>query len=802
MNVPFPFGGLKRSLAFQSQEPMSAYDMRNAIPESTEDGRMRGGMRPCQVRLFNTSSSSPIRMLSTVTIKKPGSTFAFLTDYFDYEEFGSYWGTSIAGLTSTSPTILNGLAIGNKGDSTEQKALVHTAMSDLKSGSTSDTYRIGLYVLPYQNAHHGQYSIYFRMASSPNISSSLEARMTITGTGTVSIALYKDGSGTPLATWTPTADPFCTEGWFEVLWTKGASNDTVEAFWRGASVGSTSSSTGTGTDNRWGFGMKATTSGGRVIVDRVRIQYNKTSTYELLRPITVFVQNGQIFRDATWFGAFAASGSSLRCAADRTLQCAERGQKLYIADHSEPIASGTDGVVSTANTFDSATYTDWTAVLSNTPGDANYYGDYVVHVTAPDDKAGVYPISGLSSSSLTIYAHVDSDGAPVAAGATNGTGLSFRIERGPKIYDPSADTLSPWVTRSGRGIVPCGCAAVSNFGDVMMLAVDPLDPNQYYGSRLSDPHDFLMTDDDVGAAFEGGSGEAAKTGDAITSLMYQTDDLMLIGCRSSLYLMSGTPAAAGAVQVVSHTIGCHSNLSFSRGPQGEVLYLSNDGFYLASPQCMKCEPKPISRENLPRELLGINPSVVVTTAYDVWNRGSWLFLTPLDDIDDVIHWYFDWPNKALFPVTFPKAAMPTCCCWLNSPDVRSSALLMGGKDGSIYMLSWTAANDSLGTVDSYAQYGPFSLGEGMKDGSLKKVKFWMGEDSGDTTLKVYVARSAEAAAKATTPARTANLGSGEQHTIYVKARGRAYRMDLEGTPGERWATEHCDVETALLGTSR
>lgn len=858
-----PLGGLDRSVAYQSQKPFTTPDCENYFPQDAFLQRDRGGSRPGSFRLHKTSGSDPIRLIHSVTVKNPGSAFAFKSDSFNYGSFpASRWTSSISGLTSAAPTISGGKVIGNKGDATEQKALLHAAISDMKTTATSDTYVLGVYVLPYLNAHHGVYSLYFRMASSPALSSSLEARLTITGAGTLTIALYKDGSGSPLVTWTPTAETVTQEGWFEVQWTKGATNDTIEAFWRGESAGSTATSTGTSTDNRFGFGLKATTAGGRVQVDRFRVQYYKTAAHELLRPITVMVQNGQILRDKNWFGRFEALASNLRLANDRALQAVERGQKLYLADNSEPVASGTDGVVSGGNTFDSATYSDWTTILSSSTGTSTYFGNFVVHVTAPTGSAGIYPITALASGSLTI------------ARAINATGLTFRIERGPKIYDPVADTLTAWaadvyntgtidvtdgvVTLSGtgaeapdwtegaymfhsgswyfvstldtdtqwtltdtsltgvtgadyaliRGTVPCGCKSIAKLGDRILLSADALDPNEYYGSGLGQPGDWLFGNTGPGAAFKGANPDAGRVGDAVISMMEYSQDLVLFGCRNSLFLMAGAPPSGGSLDNVSHRTSLLSLTSWCAGPGGETYWLGRDGMYLATPQCLACEPEPVSKEKLPLEMQDLNPELVTACLeYDHGLDGIFITLTPVDATADVTHFFYRPNLRAFFPVVFGSTAgNPTALRWVNMPDSEDSLLLMGGSAGSVRAFSYSAANDADAAITSRVVYGPVLLGGpgGRGYGSIAEILVKMGEESGPTTLKVYHGKTAQAAVDAleTQTPESFTLGAGDSYSIHPRVRDGAAVLEFVGTAGRHWVNENVQVFVSYEGERR
>ena len=884
-DLHFPLGGLSRNLAFQSQAPYTTYDAENVRPTTTLSGRAQGGVRPGLARTHYTSSTSPVRLLETVNAKESGEKFAFWSDSFNYSSIpsGVWESTSITGLTAVAPSVSGGMIYGSKGDATEQKYLFRAAMADHGTPATSDSYVIGMYIVPYAAAHHGVYSIYFRLDGTPSLTgdaTALEARITITGAtpGPV-VEVYKQN--TQLTTATLTADVTANEGWFEVKLVKGATNDTITAYWRGKSALTTSTSTGTSTDLRWGVGLKATTTSGRVQCDRVRIQYLKSASYELLRPRLVAVQGGQVFRESPYFGFLNASSSTLRCAADRNLLGADRGQKLYIADYSEPLAYGTDGAITSSGvTFDSATYSDWTTILSSTPGDTNYFGDYVVQVlgyaavgsgsngiitltvsgnefdsatytdwtsilsltptasnyfgnyrlriTSNGQNKGVYDITSLSVGKLTLDGTLVAEtnlafsverttsfgvfpitalasGSLTITGGYDATSLSFRVERAPKIYNPVADNLSNWIATTGLGSVPAGCRLVVRYRDRLVLAGDPLDPNEYYMSRQGDPLDFLFSEIDVGAAVKGSNSDAGRVGDPITAMMTYSDDYLFFGGRSSLWLMRGDPAAGGRVDNVSHTIGVLSAKSWCHGPKGELIWLSRDGMYQSNPECMSCEPISISREKLPRELIDINPDLTtVTMEFDVRDRCVHIFLTPINATTGVRHWCYDWTYKAFFPITFASTDhYPTVIKRLDAADAEDCCVLMGGFGGGVRRFSWTSGCDDDATLSSYVDIGPMGLGSsGYHEGQVEQMAITMAEASGSVTWAVYASGSAEEVVASTTNPSTGTFTGGGQTTVYPMRRGGAWRLRFTGTTGYRWAMESATAVLRELGKQR
>lgn len=859
--VRFPFKGLARNLSFQlhSEQGYTCYDAENVRPDSTLSGRTRGGVRPGLVRTHKAPSANRVRLLEYVNAKTGDEKFAFWQDTFNYAAMSSSTWAVLSGLTSALPSITGGYAYGSKGDATEQKSAVLTAATLTGFDSVSaNGYRVGIYITPYSNAHHGVYSLFLRLDdTSPTLGDSIECQLTITGAGTLSYDIRKDNAS--LTTGTPTAETVATEGWFEASLVKGVTNDTITLYWRGNQIATTASSTGTATAHaRVGFGCKATTTGGQVQVQRFRIEYYKSTAVELLRPRLIMSLNGTLYRENPWWGHWAATAATRTLASDRQLQGADRGQKLYIADCSESIASGTDGVIASNGTFTSATYSNWTtSVIEGSTGRSK--DDYVVVVTTTGICAGVYVISAVSGGNITLSGY-----------AANGTALTFRIERAPKIYDPKTDTLTVWAAdehttgtltivdgvatvstgtlptwivgrtleisgttyviasrdsatqftitdlsidvgagtayRIGKGRMPAGCTMVARYRDRLVLAGDPLDPNEYYMTAMGDPLDMDFTQNNTGAAVKGANSEAGRVGDPITALMSYNDDHMFFGCRSSLWVMRGDPTGGGRVDLVSSTIGVLSPNSWTNGPKGECVWLGRDGIYKTNPTCLTCEPISVSRDVLPRELIDLNPDLcTVSAAYEVRDRGYIIGITPKDVAAGTRHWFLDDETGGFFPITYATTDYyPTCMKYVPMPEAEDSCVLMGCVDGAIRRFSWTAGNDDQQTLSSYVTIGPMALGGGDFDnGQVEQITVDMAENSGNVTWSVWTAATPELAATGTpvNPA-TGTFTSGGQKVIYPMRSGRAWCLKLTGTTGYRWAADSMAAILRLLGKAK
>ncbi len=90
-------------------------------------------------------------------------------------------------------------------------------------------------------------------------------------------------------------------------------------------------------------------------------------------------------------------------------------------------ASGTDGAITGTTSFDSATFSDWTAQGIT---DDDYLD--ISSVTNGDTEVAEYSIASVAAGAITLDNPSTRTGATVPA---NGTGLTFRLVRSPANYD-------------------------------------------------------------------------------------------------------------------------------------------------------------------------------------------------------------------------------------------------------------------------------------------------------------------------------------------------------------------------------
>jgi hypothetical protein len=186
--------------------------------------------------------------------------------------------------------------------------------------------------------------------------------------------------------------------------------------------------------------------------------------------------NGLLYRGGNGvINTFVQVSSSLTLASDRSLMCAEYHQKLFIADYGGIAAGGTNGTTdSTGKVFDSGSYADWT----DDPTEDINANDYVLELigqVAPTTGAitGVYSIASIAEAAITL-----NDSAGESA-----SNIRFRIWRGPKVYDPEANTLTLWHERpvaiGGNGVVSAKTFDSAHYSNWTSVPLETIVPYQH-----------------------------------------------------------------------------------------------------------------------------------------------------------------------------------------------------------------------------------------------------------------------------------------------------------------------------------
>jgi len=534
--------------------------------------------------------------------------------------------------------------------------------------------------------------------------------------------------------------------------------------------------------------------GGRI--SEFRAHYVKVG-HAARRTILVASANGELWSES-FPGFMEQVSSNLSLASDRNIQAVERGQKLYIADWGDVKAAGTDGVRGTGNDkFDSASYTNWT---TGPTASISAYDDVLV-ISAPthsDITAGTYEISSVAAGELTLAS------SPFTG--TNGT-CTFRIERAPKVYDPTAGTLALWTATSGKGQVPTGCPAIERYMDCAVLAGEHASPHVWYMCRSQDWDDWDYSADgtDEQRAVAGTDADAGTPGEPIVFLKAHSDDFMVMGCSHSIYRMAGHPASGGRLDDLSRSIGGIHRAGVCKTGAGEMVFMGTDGLYMLQ-QGAKAYPTALSRDALPEELSKIDAEIHdVLMAYDHEDDGIHIFLTTAG-VQDTVHYWFSWKTRSFWPVSMASTNYEPFSIIANSAETPGlNTVILGCRDGYLRRFHQDQQTDDGTSMTNYVNIGPVPLAPDGARGILAELEAVLAEGSGTVTWNLYGADTPEDVWDASSFDNgewTDLNGAGLNYLEHPRAGGQCFVLKLTGSGTTKWALERATGKVEASGPLR
>jgi hypothetical protein len=521
--------------------------------------------------------------------------------------------------------------------------------------------------------------------------------------------------------------------------------------------------------------------------------------------VAVAVANGILSTDEATPGTWVTLSTSLTLATDRLILGDAHLQKFYIADEENPRTShASDGKRgTTTTTFDAPSVSNWTGHSIDTDDDV-----LVIEESTNNTKLinGTYKITNVAVGEITI--------TPACNDGTDTATCKWRVQRAPKVYDPSAATLAIWFATAGKGDVPTGCPIVFTWNDRMVLA-GGADPHAWYMSAQGDAldHDYAQAESGktgVGRAISGAVANAGKMAAPITAAFAHNDDCCVFASANSLWILRGNPGMGGYMRRLSSEVGIVDKGAYCYTPEGWLFFLSLDGIWMMDSPCGG-QPREVSRWSLPQELLNIDrATVTVTMAYDLRYRGIHLFLSESSGPDT--HWWIgNIPAAAqnqdqtvsFWKYTYNSAHEPFSIHARRDKAAADSVVLLGCRDGYVRNHDHTNENDDSTAFNSHVVYGPFRIGDGYHEGKLTELIGEPANSGGDVDWAVRVGTTAEEAFNASARESGEWNTTGLNYTARPRARGMYVTVKLtNGEASKRWAMESMIAVVVLSGRRR
>jgi len=783
VELQFPIAGLDRAWPYQSQPPFSTPDALNVRPFDTLEGRGRGGSRPGLYRYGRPATDGkPLNMLGQLHYVSAAGR-QFWRDDFDGTALGPNW-------SSQHTTITDSLIMMHHASTPWLTYQQNSAL--LPAESPTKAFMVELLCVPHEGSYAAEYQIVVCVdPSDPDPETDgITITFRIDSDGHWSGTCQQYVAGVLAHDYTLTAgetDTACYPGWLRVKVMPGTSK--IDVWWNGDVILSNQAITAPTTNIGWGFGGRATTSGGYANIEAVRYIWQPEAATPIPQVGLIAAANGTCYR-TNWLNNWEAM-TGVKVSPTEMLQAAEHGGKLYIADHGVGTISGENAYLLCMPTYILLT-DDVTAPFASVTT-----SDFVVITASSTGQwRGTYPILEVMDAS-----HLKLDGK--LPSLPSDAFVSYSIANAPRVANLNLGTVAVWTATTGS--VPANCPIIFAYADRIVLAGSP--PEFWYMSRKGDPYDWNsgieLTDDPAAAVF-GTLADAGQRAGAITAGVAFSDDYAILATATQIWIMRGDPGYGGSLDCVSRTVGIVGRFALCQTPEQELVFLSRDGLYLLAPGG-SAYPVPLSRDKLPLELRDLSSDrYTVQMAYDVRDRGVHIFITGNPALDGVptgdrSHWWFDWPTKSFWPVTFDSHDYdPASLLTFEAGDAREAGPLLGCADGYIRQFYRRAEGDDTARMTNWVYYGPIRLGPNGYDGILHEMIATLGENSGPVAWEVYVGdtpQDAIRAAKAGTvsPAATGTWSAeGLNYNTLVRRRGAAMILKLKNdtTTYRRWTVEN------------
>jgi len=370
-------------------------------------------------------------------------------------------------------------------------------------------------------------------------------------------------------------------------------------------------------------------------------------------------------------------------------------------------------------------------------------------------------------------------------------------------YDPADNTMKTWTATAGTLPVDVDNNTprlICTWRGRTVLSGLIKDPGTIFMSKVSDPFNFdyappLPVPPD--AAWSGNVGPQGKLPDVITALIPYTDDVLIVGTDSSIYLFRGDPNYGGSLDLVTNSIGITWGRAWAMDPQGVVYFFSNrTGIFAFVPG-----------QNPERISMAIDPllQTINTGEYSVvlqWNdrlEQLHVWVTLLTTMFPTTHYTWESRSNAWWQDQFENDAHnPLCCTNFDGNNVEDRQSLIGSWDGYVRSISADATDDDGTPITSEVWIGPI-LTKFNDSVMVKEVQGVLGQNSGDVDYAFYLADTAEEALAAS-PVATGTWTAGRNFTDAVRRAGYADYLSLVSS--ERWALENIRMVVETKGMVR
>lgn len=284
--------------------------------------------------------------------------------------------------------------------------------------------------------------------------------------------------------------------------------------------------------------------------------------------------------------------------------------------------------------------------------------------------------------------------------------------RGMFVYDPKANTLSPYRPTSSGEFLPT-CKLLSVFNGRLVGARPADNGHNWFMSKQGDPFNcdifpFTVTEAE---AVEGAGSRTGANPDIINGFFQIRDDLAIVLCDHGVYRFTGDPMAGGSFHPITTITGGSFGRSGAMDPYGAFYFFSSrGGVFRMAPDGVQIDSLTISKISRRLETLDLG-TYRVEFQWGTEEDGLHVFVVPYGNGGTHVEHYFwerqtnAWHADHFGNDTFTNI-QPTTSCIIDGDLPHDRKVLVGCEDGYLRFYDEQAVNDDGFPIDSFALIGP------------------------------------------------------------------------------------------------
>lgn len=365
-----------------------------------------------------------------------------------------------------------------------------------------------------------------------------------------------------------------------------------------------------------------------------------------------------------------------------------------------------------------------------------------------------------------------------------------------KVYDPNGGvggSVEDWMAE--KGSMPKRARLLTSWRGRAILARFDGNPYGWVMSRIKAPLDWDVFPEvvTVDQAVTGETApQASDVPDIINCIIPYSDDLLIFGCDSSLYRLTGEPMLNGQIDLLSDVTGIAFGTPWSKDPQG-VLYFfgSKGGVFAMTPGGL---PQNIVESRIERDLQDLDRAQFkLEMEWDYRNEGLHVFV--IGRTDGVTHdsWFWDKKNNAWWEDSYGQPV--TASAVFDGDGADDRAVLVGSEDGYVRYVDQSAATDDTVRIDSSLLFGPIS-------GPQTRVLVSQLDallDQGEATFQCFTGEDPKNLGD---PIYEGTLRAGYNEPRFFRIAGNQFWVRVRNATEKRWSMEALALHVANIGRKR